>query len=297
MTLPNIFATITGGTQEPGLNLDTNFNLVGLLGIIPCTAAGTNAITLTQIPSISPNVTVYSNYLCFSFTPAATPTGNVTVQVGALPLLPLYMPGGLAQAGTGAFGTAPLVILYSSALNMGSGGFEIIGGAFAVAQNVWQAVDGSAAAPSFSFANATSTGWYRVTGNRVGLTAGGTQRYELSDSVYSNLELGYRGAPRNEQDGNYTLALSDCGGLLRHNSGSAHAWTIPPVASVAFPIGTVIPVRNIGAGTVTLTRGSGVTLRLAGSGTSKDLAMAQYSAGAIVMEDTNIWYATGVGIS
>lgn len=297
MSLPNVFATTTGGTQRPALDLDTNFNLVGLLGIIPCTAAGTNNVTLTQIVSISPNVTVYSNYLAFSFTPAAVPTGNVSVQVGALPLLPLYMPGGTAQAGTGAYGLAPLLIVYSSALNMGSGGFVIIGGAFSAAQNVWQAVDGSAPTPSFSFANATDTGWYRVSGKRVGLTAGGVQRYELSDSVYSNLELGYRGAPRNEQDVNYTFALADCGGLVRHNSGSAHAWTIPPVGTTAFPIGTVIPVRNIGAGLVTLTRGAGVTLRLAASATNKDLSLPQYAAGALVMEDTNIWYAMGAGIS
>ena len=32
----------------------------------------------------------------------------------------------------------------------------------------------------------------------------------------------------------------------------------------AFPNGTVLPIRNIGAGVVTVTRGSGVALRLAG---------------------------------
>jgi len=42
---------------------------------------------------------------------------------------------------------------------------------------------------------------------------------------------------------------------------------------------------------------TGVTLRIAGGATSKDLAMSQYAAGAITMEDNNIWYCTGIRIS
>jgi hypothetical protein len=115
-----------------------------------------------------------------------------------------------------------------------------------------------------------------------------------SPTLYS---AGYLGAPVNEQDAAYTLALNNAGELTRGNSASAIAWTIPPVASVAWPIGTMLVFRNVGAGVVSITRGTGVTLMLAGSGTSKDVALAQYGLATAVMEATNVWVISGVGIS
>lgn len=106
---------------------------------------------------------------------------------------------------------------------------------------------------------------------------------------------GYLGMPRNTHDADYTFALTDAGHLNRHTDGSARAWTIPPVSSVAWTIGTVLPCRNIGSGVVTLTRGAGVTQRLAGSATDKNVALAQYAMGAITMEDTDIWVFSGTG--
>jgi len=86
-----------------------------------------------------------------------------------------------------------------------------------------------------------------------------------------------------------TLALTDAGKLLRHTSAIGHALTIPPNSSVAFSIGTVIPVRVFGLGAVLLTRGSGVTLTSAGSGTNTDISLAQYDYRVLVKEDTNTW--------
>lgn len=48
--------------------------------------------------------------------------------------------------------------------------------------------------------------------------------------------------------------------LIRMNVASANTVTIPPNSSVAFPIGTQIMFSQMGAGQVTLTPGSGVTL-------------------------------------
>ena len=44
MSLPFAFAAVSTAT---GQNLDDDFAAVGALGVIPCTAAGTNAIILT----------------------------------------------------------------------------------------------------------------------------------------------------------------------------------------------------------------------------------------------------------
>ena len=67
--------------------------------------------------------------------------------------------------------------------------------------------------------------------------------------------------PVNNQTGTtYTLALSDAGGVVRANNVAAQTITIPPNASVPFPVGTVLGVRQIGAGAVTVSPGAGVTL-------------------------------------
>ncbi len=57
-----------------------------------------------------------------------------------------------------------------------------------------------------------------------------------------------------------TLALTDAGQLINFTSASAVTVTIPAYATVAFPIGTVIALRQGGAGTVTVAAASGVTL-------------------------------------
>ena len=138
----------------------------------------------------------------------------------------------------------------------------------------------------------TNIGYIPV--NRAGDTA---VNLALAFTAPSTTSAGYLGAPRNEQDVAYTLALSDAGGMVRHNNAAAYAHTIPPVATAPFPIGTAIVFRNYGAGVLTVTRGAGVTLCIAGSGTSKDVAIAQYGFATAVMEDTNIWVIAGTGIS
>ena len=110
MTLPGP----TGGTYGPNQNLqlswlDQSFAAVGALGVIPCTATGTNTITLTPNPN-TPTVSAYANYNQFSFVAIATTTGLVSVQVGALPSLPLYSQGSTAQQASA--GTLVAGILY-----------------------------------------------------------------------------------------------------------------------------------------------------------------------------------------
>ena len=85
--------------------------------------------------------------------------------------------------------------------------------------------------------------------------------------------------------------------ILVLTSAGAIAYTIPPNASVAFPVGTCIVARNVGAGVVTLTRGAGVTQLLAGGSTSKDIALAQWGLATLVQETANNWVVSGVGVS
>jgi hypothetical protein len=51
----------------------------------------------------------------------------------------------------------------------------------------------------------------------------------------------------------YTLVLGDAGDMIEMNVASANVLNVPANSSVAFPIGTQVGVRQIGAGVTTVT--------------------------------------------
>lgn len=66
----------------------------------------------------------------------------------------------------------------------------------------------------------------------------------------------------NDQTGtSYTLALGDALNGVRCTNAAAVTVTVPTNASVAFPRYTRVPIRQGGAGAVTIAAASGVTLR------------------------------------
>ena len=88
----------------------------------------------------------------------------------------------------------------------------------------------------------------------------------------------------------YTTVLADDGKLITCDNGSAIALTIPPNSSVAYGIGTQINIMQLGAGTVTITAGAGVTLRSDGS---KLKTNAQYAVATCCKIATDIWVVVG----
>lgn len=65
----------------------------------------------------------------------------------------------------------------------------------------------------------------------------------------------------NDQSGTtYTLVLTDLNKVVRCNNESAITLTVPANSSVAFPIGSVVTVRQVGAGQVTIAAAGGVTI-------------------------------------
>lgn len=64
----------------------------------------------------------------------------------------------------------------------------------------------------------------------------------------------------NLQANDYTLVLGDAGKVVEMSKATAVSATVPPNASVAFPIGTIIEVVQAGAGQVTIVAGVGVTI-------------------------------------
>ena len=97
--------------------------------------------------------------------------------------------------------------------------------------------------------------------------------------------------PLNAQTGTaYTLVLTDEGKMITSSNAAVQTITVPPNASVAFPIGAEILVTQIGTGKVTIAAGTGVTI------SSADNALnlrTQYSSATLIKVGTNLWYAFG----
>jgi hypothetical protein len=88
----------------------------------------------------------------------------------------------------------------------------------------------------------------------------------------------------------YTLVLSDLGQIIRMNLTTDNNLTIPPNSSVAFPIGSVINIVQIGTGQTTIVAGSGVTLRSEGN---KLKVKARYALCGAVKINTDEWVVFG----
>lgn len=95
----------------------------------------------------------------------------------------------------------------------------------------------------------------------------------------------------NAQTGtSYTLALTDRGKTVTLSNASAVTLTIPPQSSIAWPANARIDLAQLGAGQVTVTPGSGVTLR---SYTSKTKIAGQYAAATLIRLSADEWLLVG----
>jgi hypothetical protein len=113
--------------------------------------------------------------------------------------------------------------------------------------------------------------------------SGGYDSKYLTGTELRQLELNKEGA-------SYVLVLADANRLVEMENGSANNLTIPPNSSVAFPVGTIIYISQLGAGQTTVVAGSGVTLRSAGGKTKLSV---QYSMGRLIKRGTDEWYLSG----
>lgn len=94
----------------------------------------------------------------------------------------------------------------------------------------------------------------------------------------------------NTQTGSYTLVAGDALKTVEMNVASANNLTVPPNSSVAFPVGTIVYVRQYGAGQTTIVAGAGVTIRSRGAA----LKMAgQYGEAMLTKRATDEWILSG----
>jgi hypothetical protein len=82
--------------------------------------------------------------------------------------------------------------------------------------------------------------------------------------------------------------------LVTMSNASANAFKIPTNASVAFAVGTVITVMNIGAGLTTISAvTSGTTTVLSAGATAASPTVAQYKSAVCIKTGTDAWYVVG----
>jgi hypothetical protein len=106
----------------------------------------------------------------------------------------------------------------------------------------------------------------------------------------------YRDLPISARSAAFTFADTDRATAINY-TGAAAAATINPNATTAITTGATIVVRNAGTGALTLTRGSGVTLKKNGSATSADAILAVGGVATLVKWGTDDWTVTGSSIS
>jgi hypothetical protein len=93
----------------------------------------------------------------------------------------------------------------------------------------------------------------------------------------------------------YTAVLADQYQVLEiMNKATAIAFKIPTNASVAFPVGTVITVLNIGVGVCTISAvTSGTTTILSSGATAAAPTIAQYKSAVCIKTAADTWYVVG----
>jgi hypothetical protein len=93
----------------------------------------------------------------------------------------------------------------------------------------------------------------------------------------------------------YTAVSADQYQVLEiMNKATAIAFKIPTNASVAFPIGTVLNVLNIGVGVCTISAvTSGTTTVLSAGAVAASPTLAQYKSAACIKTGTDTWYVVG----
>lgn len=95
--------------------------------------------------------------------------------------------------------------------------------------------------------------------------------------------------------GAYTLPITARGHHIYKDD--AATITVPPNASVAFAIGTIVSIYNFNASSMTLAEGAAVDLYIPTSGTPGNRTLAGYAFATMLKVGTNAWLVSGPGVT
>lgn len=97
------------------------------------------------------------------------------------------------------------------------------------------------------------------------------------------------------QTADYTAVLADAYQTITPmNKATAIAFKIPTNASVAFPVGTVLTVLNIGVGVCTISASTpGTTTILSAGAVAASPTLSQYKSAACIKTGVDAWFVVG----
>jgi hypothetical protein len=151
----------------------------------------------------------------------------------------------------------------------------------------------------------TASAWrdYQLRGKTVALVAGGVT-IATAASAGLNVAGGVtidgndvRDIPQRIVTGSTNLLASDRGSHLYLNSAIAADVNIPTNATVGFAIGTAIVLYNHGAGAWAVKPAGGVTLTLAGAGTTGNRTLGTKGMATLLKIGADAWVISGSGVS
>ena len=109
--------------------------------------------------------------------------------------------------------------------------------------------------------------------------------------VVSDTAGSLRNLPQVSKSSAYTLIASDTGKHVSISSGGV------TVASGVFSIGDVVTIYNNSSSSQTITQGSSVTLRQAGTSNTGNRSLASYGVATLMCVASNTFVISGVGLS
>ena len=139
---------------------------------------------------------------------------------------------------------------------------------------------------------------YSVSGTTLTFSAAPPSGTGNISALTNGFTIGYLDIPQNATNSNYVLTLADRGKHIYSTASGAQIVYIPTNANVAFPVGTAVNFVLQGAGNITITANSGVTMFLAGNSTSTtSRLLGSYGVATVQKVATNTWFLVGVGVT
>jgi len=176
---------------------------------------------------------------------------------------------------------------------LGIDGSALISGNAALVSAATAQASGNAALVSAATAQASgnaalvSAATAQASGNAALPKSGGT----LTGFVTFASGQVYPQIPANSQTTGYTLVVGDAG---KHISITTGGVTVP---SGIFAIGDVVSVYNNSGSNQTVTQGTSVTLRQAGTASTGNRTLAQYGIATVLCVASNTFVITGTGLT
>jgi hypothetical protein len=221
--------------------------------------------------------------------------------------LQAVQPQHLAPGAVGRGNIAPGAVDTDSLQDYGVTSIKIAPGAITedkLGPNVGSALLGVDSVLTINVKDANITG-PKIAGNAITATkiaAGAVGNSELAANAVTNdkildgtiaaakLAFNPYGITINSQAISYALVLADAGKLIDMSSAGPITLTVPKNSVVAFPIGTIVTIRQAGAGLVTIAPVDGdVTIN---TPTGLDF-ISQYSIAGLIKVAANVWTAFG----